>query len=161
VTLWPDFFIEGLGWFKPRLLGQLDDLADTVSQVEFDRDLIALGELLLRQDIGICHGERPGLTLQRPECEGVLGLIDAYDCASYKGGRRFTGEGAQAQQQAKETDCHYCELVIFHVAPPTGANKVVSGQHRVDVISLALPYEMVRACSCQSLCSVRKSFARD
>jgi len=119
VTLLP-VFIVGLGWFRPRLPGQLDDLADTVSQVEFDRDLIALGELLLRQDIGICHGERPGLSLQRPEREGVLGLIDAYDCASCKRGRRYAGEGAQAKQQTKETDCNYCELVIFHVAPPTG-----------------------------------------
>jgi len=78
---WSDL-IKGLGLFRPRLPAQLDDLADTVSQVEFDRNLIALGKLLLRQDIGICHGECPGLTLLRPECEGVLGLIDAYDCAS-------------------------------------------------------------------------------
>jgi len=144
--------------FRPRLPGQLDDLADIVSQVEFDRNLIAPRELLLRQEIGICHGERPGLTLLRPECEGVLGLIDAYDCASDKGGRSLS-EGAQAQQQAKETDCYYCELVIFHVVPPTGGQEGCKWQHRVDVISLALPCEMIRACSCRS--RGRKSFARE
>jgi len=32
---------------------------------------------------------------------------------------------AHAQQQQKETDGRYRELVIFHVAPPTGDNRVV------------------------------------
>ena len=68
-----------------RLFGQLDDLADPVTQVEFERDLIALGQTLLRQDLGICHEERPVFSLLRQECEGPLDLIDAYDYASHKG----------------------------------------------------------------------------
>ncbi len=45
--------VRRLSLFRSRLPGRLDDLADVVSQVELKRDLIALGELLLRQNIGI------------------------------------------------------------------------------------------------------------
>jgi len=93
--------LRRLSLFGPRLPGRLDDLADFVSKVELERDLIALGELFLRQNIGILHWARPGLTLHRPECEGALGLIDAYGCAAYRGGLHFTGEGGLRPTAAK------------------------------------------------------------
>ena len=52
VTSWPDL-IKGLGWFGQRLLGNLGDLGDSLAQVDLYPDPIAIGDLLLLQDVGV------------------------------------------------------------------------------------------------------------
>jgi hypothetical protein len=54
LTSRPDV-IEGGGCFGPMVRGHLGDLSDSIAQIDLDADLIALGDLLVLQDIGIGH----------------------------------------------------------------------------------------------------------
>ena len=81
MTSWPDC-IEGLDWFE--LLTLPSDLGDSLAQValaqlDLDPDSIALGDLLLRQNVGIGHRYRPGSSLPRLECDGPLDLVNTHD----------------------------------------------------------------------------------
>ena len=83
MTSWPDC-IEGSYWFELLTLPSLGDLGDSLAQValaqlDFDPDLIALGDLLLRQDVGIGHRYRPGSSLPRLECDRPLDLVNTHD----------------------------------------------------------------------------------
>jgi hypothetical protein len=99
VTSWPDC-IEGLCWFELLTLPSLGDLGDSLAQValaqlDLDPDLIALGDLLLRQDVGIGHRYRPGSSLLRLECDRPLDLVNTHD-RTCKDGRGFTDENSRA-----------------------------------------------------------------
>src|SRR5215510_12459966 len=68
-------------WFGARMVRQFGDLRYSLAQVDLDADMIALGNQLFVQHIGVGHWQRPGLPVPRLECDRPLGLINTHDRA--------------------------------------------------------------------------------
>ena len=98
------------GWSP---LGKFRDLGNSIAQVDFYTDSIALGDLVLVQQVGIADRQGPGVSFFRLESDRPLGLIDADDGASGKGGRGFAGNDGTADY-AEQTNGHDCDLEWLH-----------------------------------------------
>lgn len=80
------------------MVGQFGDLRYSLAQVDLDADLIALGDQLFAQHVGVGHWQRPGLPVPRLECDRPLGLINAHDRARAKRRYGFTGVDRHTHQ---------------------------------------------------------------
>jgi len=77
-----------------RNLRHFQDLGDLVVQIEFNGDDIPFGQLM-REDVGISHGQCPGLSLFGLERDRPLVLIDRHDLAPAEDGG-VTGRNPRA-----------------------------------------------------------------
>lgn len=94
-------------------LGKLRDLGDSIVQVDFDTDSIALGDLVLVQQVGIADRQGPGVSFFRLESDRPFDLIQAEDDASGKGGFGFADKDG-TPNHAEQTNGHDCDLEGFH-----------------------------------------------
>jgi len=63
------------------LPGQFGDFGNSLAQIDLDTDLVALGDQLLLQHIGVGHWQSPGLSVPRLERDGPFLVINAHDGA--------------------------------------------------------------------------------
>ena len=109
--------------FHTRELGNLGDLGDSVSYINLDHDLIALGGMLPLQELVIGYRERPDLSVPCLKRDRPLGLVNTDD-RTCKGGCGFTGVNRR-NCRPEQTDCRDGDPRILHDAPSSDNAMVV------------------------------------
>ena len=96
-------------------LRSLDDIGNPVVQINLDGDLIALGDRLPIQEVGISHRQCPGLSFFSLKRDRPLVLIDGHDSASAEDGRRIAGRDSHTggeekaeHEEENHADVHHC-----------------------------------------------------
>ena len=95
-------------------LRRLDDIGNPVVQINFDGDLIALGDRLSIQEAGISHRQCPGLSFFCFKRDRPLVLFDGHDSASAEDGRRITGRDSRTDREEKAESKNESHAYVHH-----------------------------------------------